>query len=450
MRIAVVGTGYVGLVSGTCLAEVGHSVTCVDLDERKINKLKQGISPIYEPGLDALIRQNIGHERLKFTKSIEDGLKSADVAFIAVGTPEGEDGSADLSYVKAVAKSIGETCQGNLLVIVKSTVPVGTCDLVDETIQNELKKRQTKFKVTVGSNPEFLKEGAAVNDFMHPDRIICGVSNETDAELLRELYSVFVIDDPAKIFIVDRRSSELIKYGSNAMLATRITFMNELSRLCESVGADIDNVRRGMGSDVRIGRKFLWAGPGYGGSCFPKDVSALVKTGDQNGVDLSILKAVINGNENQKRYSSSKITRYFDHNLKGKKVAVWGLAFKPGTDDVRETPAEVIIRDLLDAGAKVVSHDPQGRENFSKEFGSHQNLSYVDNAYDAVQEADALVLVTEWPEYKRPNFEKIGTWMRSKVIFDLRNQWSYKSLRAAGFHYECIGRPDSRSKNSAR
>jgi UDPglucose 6-dehydrogenase len=442
MKIAVIGTGYVGLVTGTCLAEVGHTVTCVDLDQNKIEKLKKAISPIYEPGLESLIRQNIDHERLFFTTNLSDALKGADVAFIAVGTPEGEDGSADLRYVRAVAKSIGEQATGNLLAVVKSTVPVGTCDMVEAIITEELKNRHAKFRVTVGSNPEFLKEGAAVTDFMHPDRIVCGVIHETDGDTFRELYNVFVIDDPSKIFIVDRRSSELIKYGSNAMLATRITFMNELSQLCERVGADVDHVRRGMGSDARIGRKFLWAGPGYGGSCFPKDVSALVKTGDEYGVNLSILKSVTEGNEAQKSYVARKLIKYFGGNLSGKKIAVWGLAFKPGTDDVREAPAKTIIEEFLKVGAVVIGHDPQGQPNFSKEFGSHAKLSYVDDAYDAIKDADALVLVTEWPEYKRPNFEKIGQMMRAKNIFDFRNQWSYKQLKNLGYHYECIGRPD--------
>jgi len=443
MKIAVVGTGYVGLVTGTCLAEVGHTVSCVDLDERKISRLKQAKSPIFEPGLEPLIAQNMRHERLFFTTELEESLRGADVAFIAVGTPEGEDGSADLSYVKAVASSIGEKASGNLLVIVKSTVPVGTCDIVDELIQNTLKAKGAKYKISVASNPEFLKEGAAVNDFLHPDRIVAGITEESDADLLRELYSVFVIDDPAKLFIVDRRSSELIKYGSNAMLATRISFMNEMARLCEKVGADVDNVRRGMGSDVRIGRKFLWAGPGYGGSCFPKDVAALIKTGDQYGVSLDILKSVTEANETQKLHGAKKLINHFGGNLRGKSIAVWGLAFKPGTDDVREAPAITIIKTLLESGAQVIAHDPQAHENFSREIGSRSGLSYVSNAYDAIKNADALVLVTEWPEYKRPNFEKVGTLMRTKNIFDLRNQWSFKNLRKLGFHYQCIGRPDS-------
>ncbi|MCX6117504.1 MAG: UDP-glucose/GDP-mannose dehydrogenase family protein [Proteobacteria bacterium] len=446
MKIAVIGTGYVGLVSGTCLAEVGHQVTCIDLDEHKINQLKNATSPIYEPGLETLIKQNIDHERLHFSTRIEDGLLDCDVAFIAVGTPEGEDGSADLKYVKAAAKSIGEKCKGNLLVVVKSTVPVGTCDLVEQTIQAELKKRNVSFVVSVGSNPEFLKEGAAVQDFMHPDRIVCGVTNDRDAATFKDLYGVFVIDDPSKIFIVDRKSSELIKYGSNAMLATRITFMNELARLCEKVGADIDHVRRGMGSDVRIGRKFLWAGPGYGGSCFPKDVAALVQTGDQNDVNLSLLKAVTSGNEAQKLYVASKISRHFNGNLSGKKIAVWGLAFKPGTDDVREAPAAKIIEELPRSGATVVGHDPQGCENFQRDFGNDLKITYSDDPYAAVKGTDALVLVTEWPEYKRPNFSKIFEAMKSKNIFDFRNQWSYPMLKKLGFHYECIGRPDDSYK----
>jgi UDPglucose 6-dehydrogenase len=418
-------------------------VTCVDLDERKVTMLKEAKSPIYEPGLEPLIQQNIEHDRLFFTTNLEEALKGADVAFIAVGTPEGEDGSADLSYVRAVAKSLGEKCSGNLLAIVKSTVPVGTCDMVDSIIQETLTARGAKHRVTVGSNPEFLKEGAAVNDFLHPDRIVAGVTNEQDAELLRDLYTVFVIDDPSKLFIVDRRSSELIKYGSNAMLATRISFMNELARLCEKVGADIDNVRRGMGSDGRIGRKFLWAGPGYGGSCFPKDVAALVKTGDKYGVSLEILKSVTTANEEQKKHSAMKNLNHFGGKLQGKTIAIWGLAFKPGTDDVREAPALTIIDMLLDAGAQVIGHDPQGQANFSREIGSKKGLTYVDNAYDAVKNADALILVTEWPEYKRPNFEKISTLMRSKNVFDLRNQWSFKNLKALGYHYQCIGRPDA-------
>jgi len=449
MRIAVVGTGYVGLVTGTCLAEVGHSVTCVDLDERKIKLLLDAKSPIFEPGLEPLIAQNIEHDRLFFTTNLEEALNGADVAFIAVGTPEGEDGSADLSYVRAVAKSLGEKCSGNLLAIVKSTVPVGTCDIVDQIIQDTLKSRGAKHRVTVASNPEFLKEGAAVNDFLHPDRIVAGVTNEQDAETLRELYTVFVIDDPSKLFIVDRRSSELIKYGSNAMLATRISFMNELARLCEKVGADIDNVRRGMGSDPRIGRKFLWAGPGYGGSCFPKDVAALVKTGDHYGVSLEVLKSVTTANEAQKKHGARKILDHFGGKLQGKTVAVWGLAFKPGTDDVREAPAITIIEMLLDAGAHVIGHDPQGQDNFSREIGSKKNLSYVEDAYDAAKNADALVLVTEWPEYKRPNFEKIAGLMRTKNIFDLRNQWSFKNLKNHGFHYQCIGRPDASTKSNS-
>ena len=450
MKITVVGTGYVGLVTGTCLSEIGHNVTCVDLDERKVASLSQGVCPIFEPGLEPLIQQNLDHNRLSFTTHLDRALRGCDVAFIAVGTPEGEDGSADLRHVNAVAKSIGEWSSGNLTVIVKSTVPVGTCDIVDTIIQETLKSRGAKHKISVASNPEFLKEGAAVNDFLHPDRIIAGVSNPADSDVLRELYSVFVIDDPAKLFIVDRRSSELIKYGSNAMLATRISFMNELSRLCEKVGADIDNVRRGMGADPRIGRKFLWAGPGYGGSCFPKDVAALVKTGDSHGISLEILKSVVKANDKQKQHCAEKIIERFGGSLRGKTIGIWGLSFKPGTDDVRESPAITIVKNLLKAGANVVAHDPKGHENFSRELGSHRELSYVTTAYDAVKNADALVLITEWAEYKRPNFEKIANLMRSKNIFDLRNQWNFKSLQPMGFHYQSMGRPDSVTTSSER
>lgn len=448
MKVTIVGTGYVGLVTGTCLAEVGHNVQCVDLDEHKIKMLQDGKSPIYEPGLEDLIQRNMEHERLFFTKDLGAALRDSDIAFIAVGTPEGEDGSADLRYVKAVAQDIGAKAHGNLLVVVKSTVPVGTCDLVDEIVQKAAAARGFKGRLTVASNPEFLKEGAAVTDFMRPDRIIVGVKAPSDELLFRELYTVFVIDDPSKLFVVDRRSSELIKYGSNAMLATRISFMNELARLCERVGADVDNVRRGMGADPRIGRKFLWAGPGYGGSCFPKDVEALLKTGEKNGLNLSILHAVSQANEQQKEYAASKILRYFNQNLQGKKIAVWGLAFKPGTDDVREAPAKTIVGQILKAGGAVVAHDPQGAENFAKEFGKHDRLTYVESAYDALKGADALALITEWSEYKRPNWEKAAALMGAKVVFDLRNQYTFDSVKKAGFYYECIGRPDERYRSS--
>jgi UDPglucose 6-dehydrogenase len=443
MQIAVVGTGYVGLVTGTCLAEVGHNVICVDIDENKVRSLRAGQCPIYEPGLEELIGQNVAHERLSFTCVLAEALRQADVAFIAVGTPEGEDGSADLTYVRAVARAIAENANRDMTVVVKSTVPVGTCDDVEAIITKELNKRGSSLKLSVASNPEFLKEGAAVADFMHPDRIIVGITRPEDEAVFMELYSVFVIDDPAKLFIVDRRSSELIKYSSNAMLAVRISFMNEVSRLCEKVKADVDAVRRGMGADPRIGRKFLWAGPGYGGSCFPKDVAALIKSGESYGVPLTILEATQSANEEQKKFVANKIVNHFKGDLNGKTIAVWGLAFKPGTDDVREAPALTIIEMLLKKGAKIQAHDPQGVKNFSKELGEKSGIRYDhEDAYSVLKDADALVIVTEWPEYKRPNWSSIAERMRGRVLFDLRNQWTKDHIKKAGFTYFAVGRPD--------
>lgn len=444
MRVVMVGTGYVGLVTGTCLAEVGHDVTCVDLSEQKIRLLNDGTSPIFEPGLEHMIRRNVEHERLAFTTDLAKPLAKAEIVFIAVGTPEGEDGSADLKYVKAVAESLGRLISRDMVVVVKSTVPVGTCDIVEHIIDQELAKRQVKHQVIVASNPEFLKEGDAIADFMKPDRVVVGLNDYTAESSFRDLYRPFILDDQGKLLLMDRRSSELTKYGANAMLATRISFMNEMAQLCERLGANIDKVRLGIGSDARIGRKFLYAGPGYGGSCFPKDVSALLRTSNANGVELKVLNAVTEANEEQKVRVYQKIARHF-RDLAGRRIAVWGLTFKPGTDDVREAPARVLIQRLLDAGAFVVGHDPQGQHNFAKEFGEHERLTYADSAYDAIRGADALVLVTEWSEYKRPNWEKIGTLMSSKALFDLRNQYESHDLISHGFHYECVGRPDSRS-----
>ncbi len=443
MRVVMVGTGYVGLVTGTCLAEVGHDVSCVDLNVQKIRMLKDGVCPIFEPGLEGMIRRNMEHERLQFTTDLAGPLAQADIAFIAVGTPEGEDGSADLSYVKAVAQSLGQLLKKDLVVVVKSTVPVGTCDAVEDIIEAELKKRQVKHRVIVASNPEFLKEGDAVSDFMKPDRIVIGLNDLTGEEVFRDLYRPFILDDQGKLLVMDRRSSELTKYGANAMLATRISFMNEMALLCESLGANIDKVRLGIGSDGRIGRKFLFAGPGYGGSCFPKDVAALLRTGAISGVELKVLNAVTEANEKQKNMVFQKISAHF-RDLAGRRLAIWGLSFKPGTDDVREAPAKVLIKRLLDAGAFVVCHDPQGQSNFAKEFGDHDRLSYAESAYDAIRGADALVLVTEWSEYKRPNWDKVGSIMANKALFDLRNQYESNDLISRGFHYECVGRPDSR------
>ncbi len=442
MRVVMVGTGYVGLVTAACLAEVGHDVRCVDLNPNKIKLLQDGRCPIFEPGLENLIQRNMRHERLTFTTDLKQILPGAEIVFIAVGTPEGEDGSADLSYVKAVAQSLGEQIASDMVVVVKSTVPVGTCDTVESIIQAELKKRNVKHRVIVASNPEFLKEGDALKDFSKPDRIVVGLNDMIAEESFRELYRPFILDDQGKLLMMDRRSAELTKYGANAMLATRISFMNEMALLCEKLGANVDRVRLGIGADSRIGRKFLYPGPGYGGSCFPKDVAALLKTSDATGVELKVLKAVTAANLNQKQHVFNKIAAHFE-NLSGKRFAVWGLTFKPGTDDVRETPALTIIQNLLDAGATVVAHDPQGGPNFERDFGTHAKLSYAPEAYDALRKADALILVTEWSEYKRPNWEKVAGLMAQKVVFDLRNQYESWDLLSRGYHYVCVGRPDS-------
>lgn len=445
MRIAVVGTGYVGLVTGACLSEVGHEVTCVDLDEQKIAKLSSGVPPIYEPGLESLLERNMRHERLHFTTKLGTCLNQAEMTFIAVGTPEKEDGTADLQYVLTVARSIGQLLTKDMTVVVKSTVPVGTCDKVEQTINGELKKRAATWRVDVASNPEFLKEGVAVADCMRPERIVVGVAAPEVANVFRDLYEIFIKDDPAKLIIMDRRSSELTKYGSNAMLATRISFMNEMSRLCETVGADIEMIRRGMGADSRIGKKFLYAGPGYGGSCFPKDVEALIKTGQEYGIPMTILEAVSAGNAAQKTAVAGKVLKHFG-SLKGKRIAVWGLAFKPGTDDVREAPALAVITSLLAAGAEIQAHDPQAVETFAQCFGAHDKLKYMATAYDAVKDTDALVLMTEWPEYRQPAWEKLARLMRGKAIFDFRNQYTREHVVKLGFFYDCVGRPASGKK----
>ena len=451
MKLTVVGSGYVGLVTGVCFAEVGHDVVCVDTDANKIAMLRDNIPPIYEPGLDELLKRNAAHERLHFTTKLAEGLAGTAAVFIAVGTPEGEDGSSDLRYVKAVATEIGKLVKDPLLVVVKSTVPVGTCDMVEETIQAELAKRfpGAKPQVRVASNPEFLKEGTAIDDFMKPDRIVTGVTDPDSAVVFQEMYAPFIQDDPSRLQIMERRSSEMTKYAANAMLATRISFMNELSRLCEVVGANIDDVRRGIGSDPRIGKKFLYSGPGYGGSCFPKDVEALLSTARQNECELTVLKAVSHANKLQKMHAARKIHSYFGGNLEGRKIAIWGLAFKPGTDDVREAPALTIMGALVNWGARVVAHDPVAQKTFARVWEQAglkpSQIQFVEDSYDALEGADALVLVTEWPEYKRPSWSRIRGLLRQPVVFDFRNQYGFKTLVDAGFHYECIGRPDSRT-----
>jgi UDPglucose 6-dehydrogenase len=449
LKITILGTGYVGLVTGTCLAEIGHDVYCVDLDEKKIAGLKDGISPIYEPGIEDLIKRNIEQGRLHFTTNFAETLKDCLAVFIAVGTPETPSGSADLSQVRAISQTIGQKLDREMFVVVKSTVPVGTCDEVQEIINQELKTGKKSFTVDVLSNPEFLREGNAIEDFMKPDRIVVGANTARGGEFMQLLYQHFITDDPTKLQIVDRRSSELAKYASNSMLATRISFMNELSRFCELVGADIDNVRRAMGSDPRIGKKFLYAGPGYGGSCFPKDVKALINSGESKNFNFSILNAVDEANDAQYSFVAQKIKDHFS-DLSGKKIAIWGLAFKPGTDDVRETPAAAIVDHLLEWGANVVAHDPKGAKNFEELFGQRDRLTFAKSAMTAIDGADAVVLVTEWPEYKQPDWDKVGAKLRTKVVFDFRNQYNAKILKEKGYFYRCIGRPDSHVAGPSR
>lgn len=440
MKISVIGTGYVGLVTGTCLAESGSDVICMDIDKKKIDLLNAGSVPIYEPGLEELIRRNVAHGRLTFTADIRAAVKKADIVFIAVGTPPGEDGSADLKYVLGAARDIGTHMSGYTVVINKSTVPVGTGDKVRAAIAG-----RTKHKFDVVSNPEFLKEGAAIEDFMKPDRVVIGVESPRAAALMQELYAPFVRTGKP-ILIMDIRSAEMTKYASNAMLATKISFINEMAVICASLGADIDNVRKGMGYDRRIGFEFLFPGVGYGGSCFPKDVKALVQTARDNGVDAKVLRAVEAVNERQKTQLSTMILRHFAGKgakkgvkpLEGKVIAVWGLSFKPNTDDMREAPSVVIINSLLRAGAAVRAHDPIAEQEARKIFKNR--IGIMQEGYDALRGADALAVVTEWNEFRKPDFHKIKKLMKKPVIFDGRNIYNQEELKKMGFTYYGIGR----------
>ena len=445
MKIAVIGTGYVGLVTGTCLAEVGHEVACVDLDPKKIQLLNDGISPIFESGLESLIKSNLNHERIRFTTELKSSLSGVRAIFLAVGTPQGEDGSADLRHILNASEAVANHLVNDATVIVKSTVPVGTCDRVNQLIQDVLAKRNSNLKVSVASNPEFLQEGVAVDNFLKPDRIVVGIEDAADRQLFEDLYAPFVLDNPGKLMVMDRRSSELTKYAANAMLATRISFMNEIARLCDLAGANVDHLRLGMGADPRIGRKFLFAGPGYGGSCFPKDIAALVKTGQDHDMKMTILEAVKTVNTSQMQYAFDKIKKNIK-SLSGKTIAVWGLAFKPGTDDVREAPARFIIEAIISEGGKVVAHDPVAIGTFRSEIGNLDGLSYTEESYEAVRQADALVVITEWREYRRPNWNKIGNAMRNRIVFDFRNQYDRRDLGEENFRYHCIGRPDDSYK----
>lgn len=437
MNIAIVGTGYVGLVSGACFAETGATVTCVDVDCAKIAALRKGIIPIYEPGLDELVVKNINAGRLKFSTSLAEVLNDQQIVFTAVGTPPDEDGSADLKYVLQVAKTIGENLNRYLVVVTKSTVPVGTSHKIADTIKAELKKRGVDVAFDVASNPEFLKEGNAIKDFMSPDRVVIGVDSERAKNILTKLYKPFLLNNFRVIFM-DIPSAEMTKYAANSMLATRISFMNDIANLCELVGADVNKVRAGIGSDTRIGRKFLYAGCGYGGSCFPKDVKALIKTADDNGYSLEVLKAVEKVNERQKEVLFKKLVKAFDGDLKGKSVALWGLAFKPETDDMRESTALVVIKKLLDAGCKVQAYDPEAMNECRRIIGD--KIEYYENKYDALQNTDALILLTEWKEFRLPDWNVVANKMHRKLILDGRNIFDNDDLAEHGFEYHCIGK----------
>lgn len=438
MKIAVIGTGYVGLVAGTCFAESGNDVICVDVDEKKIQSLQEGIIPIYEPGLKELVLRNQKEERLKFTTDLKSAIQSSLLLFIAVGTPPQEDGTADLKYVLAVAKTIGENITEFKVVVNKSTVPVGTAKKVRDTITNELISRNVQIEFDVVSNPEFMKEGAAIEDFMKPDRVVIGVDNVRTGEIMKELYDPFVRTGKP-ILVMDNASAEMTKYAANSMLATKISFMNEVANLCERVGADVDMVRKGIGTDSRIGFPFIFPGVGYGGSCFPKDIKALIQTGAENEVPMPLLNSVDTVNNNQKFVLIPKILNHFFGDIKGKTIAVWGLAFKPKTDDMREAPSINIIQELLKHGATVNAYDPVAEEQARNIFGD--SIVYCDKNYDCLEKADALVLVTEWDEFRRPDWEKMKELMNSPVIFDGRNIFDPTRIRDKGFTYYSIGRP---------
>jgi len=436
MKIAVVGTGYVGLVTGSCLADVGMDVTCVDVNAQKIANLKNGILPIYEPGLEDIVERNTKSGRLQFTTQLKEAIAGAEAAFIAVGTPPGEDGSADLRYVLGVAREIGETMTDYVVVITKSTVPVGTAEKVRKELAAALQKRGSKLPFDVASNPEFLKEGAAIEDFMKPDRIVVGVESERAKEVLARIYKPFTLNGHPVLFM-DVPSAEMTKYAANAMLATKISFMNDIANLCELLGADVNQVRKGIGSDPRIGNRFIYPGIGYGGSCFPKDVKALVRTGTENGYTLRILQSVEDVNEAQKHVLFAKVKKHFAGNLKGKHFAMWGLSFKPETNDMREAPSLVICEQLLAAGATVTAYDPVAMDESRHMIGD--KIRYAKDAYEALHGADALLLVTEWREFRVPDWARVKKSLKQPAVFDGRNIYSGPELRALGFSYAGIG-----------
>lgn len=436
MKIVIIGTGYVGLVTGVCFAEVGVETVCIDIDKNKIENLKKGISPIYEPGLDELITKNLERGRLSFDTDISKVLDGAEMAFIAVGTPPDEDGSADLKYVLEVAHNIGKYMNDYLVVVTKSTVPVGTALKVKEAIQFELNKRNLDIDFDVASNPEFLKEGDAINDFMKPDRIVIGVESDRAQEIFQRLYKPFTLNGHPIIFM-DIPSAEMTKYAANAMLATRISFMNDIANLCEILGADVNMVRLGIGSDPRIGSKFLYPGIGYGGSCFPKDVKALIKAGEENNYPLRLLQAVENINEDQKSILVDKLLKFYNGDISGKKIALWGLSFKPNTDDMREAPSLVIIDKLLKNNAQVSAYDPASTEETKRRIGDV--INYASDMYQAVEDADALILVTEWSEFRLPDWFLIKHLMKTPLVLDGRNIYDASEMKEMGFYYYCIG-----------
>lgn len=436
MKIVIVGTGYVGLVTGACLADVGVQVYCIDIDEKKINNLKNGQIPIYEPGLEKIVKRNIERGRLHFSTKIQDHLDGATAVFVAVGTPPVEDGSADLQYVKQVAKQIGESMTDYLVVVTKSTVPVGTSKLVKQTIQQTLQERGSNIEFDVASNPEFLKEGAAIQDFMSPDRVVIGVDSQRAKDVLERIYKPFQLNG-YRVIYMDITSAELTKYAANSMLATRISFMNDMANICEKVGANITDVRHGMGSDPRIGNKYLYSGIGYGGSCFPKDVKALIKTGADLGHRLRILEAVEQVNESQKSIMAKKVEKYFAGNLKGKTIGIWGLSFKPNTDDMREAPSLDIIQELLAKGCIIKVYDPIAMEDAKQILG--QKVIYCQRGYEAIENADALILVTEWNEFRSPDWHVVKEKLNQPVVFDGRNIYDREFLEGRGFYYEGMG-----------
>lgn len=437
MKIAIVGTGYVGLVTGTCFAEMGTEVYCVDVDTQKIENLKNGIIPIYEPGLEDMVHRNYEAGRLCFTTDLKEVVNEVEVLFCAVGTPPDEDGSADLRYVLEVARGVGRYMENYILVVTKSTVPVGTAQKIKQAIKEEQEKRNVNIEFDIASNPEFLKEGAAINDFMSPDRVVVGVESEQAESVMSRLYRPFLLNNFRVIFM-DVPSAEMTKYAANAMLATRISFMNEIANLCEIVGADVNMVRKGIGADARIGSRFLYAGCGYGGSCFPKDVKALVKTASDNNYPMRILQAVEEVNEEQKSILFRKLLNHFDGDIKGKKVAIWGLAFKPETDDMREAPSLVLIEKLLEAECSVIAYDPVAIPEAKRKLGDC--IKYANDIYDAVVDADALLIVTEWKEFRLPSWSAVRKLMATPLVLDGRNIYDIVELKEHGFVYHCIGK----------